>query len=88
MRTPRPWSVGQIGWTWRKDATDDDNTIELRGMGWDLACPAGHGLRVYTTFASYVAPIDVGCESCGRPYRATFTAKRERTRQAKPPRIL
>ena len=86
----RPWSVTQVGWTWWKRPTDEDNTIELRGMAWDLACPAGHGLRVYTTFESYADAFDIGCDRCGRPYRATFTAKRGRSRAAasRPPRIL
>ena len=77
------WSVTQVGWAWKKDPSQEDNTIELRGIAWDLTCPAGHGLHVYTTFASTLTRST-------RPYRATFTAKPGRSRPAdsRPPRIL
>jgi len=68
----KQWAVTRRDWAWRPAPTADDNSIEIRGMAWDLSCPVGHRLRAYTSFASFVDPLNVGCEKCGRSYPALF----------------
>lgn len=66
------WLVKKPGWKWQPSATKDDNSIELRGMAWDLTCPADHRLRAYTHFERFSGPLDVGCPRCKRAYPAAF----------------
>ncbi len=65
------WSIRNREHEWR---LQENGTMLERGMSWELACPEGHRLRVYTNFGSLPPPVGVGCAQCQRPYPAKFSS--------------
>ena len=66
MTVEREWSVTRRKWALK--INDENTEMELRGMEWEIHCPAGHPL--YTPFASLSVKIDVPCRRCRRQYPA------------------
>ncbi len=61
------WSIKSRRPGWRLRLGD---TVLEEGTNWELACPKGHGLSLYTNFISYSTLV--GCTQCQRPYQLTL----------------